>query len=222
MFKQLPRLLAVLCIAAILAFNVTPAYACSAGPDFNAIAQSDIIVEGRLTDWQALEPSGGAGAFIPVQVSMNVERAFKGDISGQLQFVDRSSLIDTPSGTNAWAGGSGACGVFDADPTGMYAILGLTLGEDGVYQSNRLLVFFLGSEPSGTGYEQAVARLSGVSPAPPVDATTQPSQPVTLPDTGGIEIRSDLLAGLGIALTLAALGLMLRIAPIPLPSARRR
>ncbi len=165
----------------LVAFQSGSAHACSAGPDFNAVNEADIIVAGRITEWQPLG-SGADDTFTPILLNMRVDQALKGSASGQLQFEDRASLQGNPATTFQWAGSSGACGAFDSDPAGAYVILGLTQNERGNYQSNRLMVFFIGADPSGAAYNAAVARLTGSST--PAASPATPATPQTLPDTG--------------------------------------
>jgi hypothetical protein len=165
--------LAALSSAVLLLFSATPAYACSAGEDFNPVAESDIIVAGRVVDWQPLQQTT-TGDFIPIQVHMNVEQAFKGNVARQIDFEDGASLIKNPQGDFQWEGASGACGSFDVDPKGVYVIMGLERADDGTYRSNRLLIFFIGSEPKSDGYEQALARMAalGLANLPSTGATS--------------------------------------------------
>ena len=67
--------------------------------------------------------------------------------------MDRASLMLQPVFTDseeqhvAWAGSSGACGAFDEDPSGSYAVVGLVTAPDGTLQTMRLRVFYLSRQP---------------------------------------------------------------------------
>jgi hypothetical protein len=175
-------LLAVTLAAPLLA-PPRPARACSAGPEFDKVADSEVIVAGRLDRWERAGEARGAGEFVPIRVTMTVERVFKGDAMPTIAIIDHGSLIDYPvQGTGAtrivWGGAGGACGSFDADPTGRYAIMGLRRPPNGTYGANRLLTFFLGDEPVGDGFEFAMNRLV-------------PLQPGRLPRTGAASAELD-------------------------------
>ena len=155
------------------------ALACSAGSDFDPIAASDVIVAGRITGWRLLldrppssdktQPTPGGdpryeGPYDPIAVDMTVDRVYKGSAPATIEMVSGSTLeAESPAGPFHWIGAGGACGPFDADPTGMYAILGLSTN-DGLYSPNRLLVFFLGPQPQGAQYDVALQRLAALAP----------------------------------------------------------
>jgi hypothetical protein len=193
-----------------LLLTTPPAMACSVGVDFDRIAESDIIVEGRLTGWSKLpKPSPGIGLenYVPVLVQIDVAMMHKGDSTGE--FVDTASLLVTDSGED-WAGHA-TCGAFVDDPTGLYVIFGLRLHDDGSYHSSTILSFFEGESPSGQAYEDAVRFVSptptptaAATPTPP--ATSVPQQPSALPATGRGEQDGE-AAGSTTVLTLAGLAL---------------
>ena len=153
---------------AVLSTQPTSVYACSAGPDWDPFAESTIVVGGRLTGWEI--ESGEAreslppGTFPPIRVFMDVDDVFKGPLGlTKLSFIDsRSLVVDAggPGSHDEWAGASGGCGAFDSEPTGIYAVMGLSKNNDGEYGSNRLRVFFYGEEPRGEEYERALARMA--------------------------------------------------------------
>ena len=134
------------------------ALACSVSPDFDAVRDSDAIVEGRFLSIEILgDDTDGVG--VPVRLTMDVHRVFKGNVeAGTFAMEDRNSLHPSQS-EYVWSGSGGSCGAFDADPTGSYAILGLSQRDDGTYSPSGPLRFFLGDGPSGTAYEEAVSRL---------------------------------------------------------------
>ncbi len=159
-------LAAVMGIAA-LSTQTTPVHACSAGPDFDPIAESAIVVGGRLTNWEIA--SGEAhedlttGSFPDVRVHMSVDQIFKGpsDLE-QVSFIDSNSLIIAvgTDGEDVWSGSGGGCGAFNADPKGVYALMGLFRSADGEYSSGLPRTFFLGDEPAGEAYDRALERMA--------------------------------------------------------------
>ncbi len=152
--KRLLLPLAAVAIAGLIGpVGVRPAYACSAGPDWDPIAESDIIVGGRITGWELIEkgqdsdPKTGEpvvdGPYDPIRVEMAVARVYKGSAPANIRVIDAASLLG-----DEWVGASGACGPFDSDPTGMYFIMGLRIDDLDRYRPNRLLVFHAGQEPA--------------------------------------------------------------------------
>ena len=142
------------------------ALACSAGSDWDPIADSDVIVEGRITGWTEAGESS-APMFTTVQVYLDLQKTWKGNAT--TTFVDPTSRLKGPA--DAWGGGGGACGVFDEDPTGAYVILGLSYSPAGQGQlvSNRLKVLYMGEASEGERYEAALERLASLSSVrPPV------------------------------------------------------
>jgi hypothetical protein len=143
----------VLALLGVPFLTVLPVYACSAGLDFNPVAEADYIVGGRVTTWERLAIEAQS-PFIPIQVTMEVDQHWKGTTATTIQFIDHTSLTSSAT-SEAWVGSSGACGLFDSEPTGQYLVLGFDTPSDGTYRSNLLLLFFRGPEPSGDGYRQA-------------------------------------------------------------------
>lgn len=186
--KRLLLPLAALAVAGLLAPAVRPAYACSVGPDFDPIAESDVIVAGRIVGWELIEdaltvdlksvdspddvPSDYIGPYDPIRLTMEVGSVYKGSVSTVITLVDGASLfVDPLTGQHRWVGSSGACGAFDRDPTDMFAIFGLCARDDGSYGPSLPLHFFLGDEPHGERYDYAMSRLGELLPG-------------SLPDTG--------------------------------------
>jgi hypothetical protein len=160
----------VLAAAAVLAILLTSAvrpiptaYACSAGPDFDPIAESDLIIGGWVVGWRErpdipspLNGNAKSGVdYKSLGMLIDVDRVFKGSPVKRVEAVD--SYI--PYGTR-WLGTS--CAIFGGDPTGLYVILGLWRGEDGYLHPNSLRTFFIGENPSGEGYDYAMRRLEGL------------------------------------------------------------
>ena len=149
--------------AAAYSLAPTPVYACSAGPDFDPIATSDVIVEGRFLDWELAPELNRGDAYLGIRVEMAVQRVWKGQIAEEvITMLDSASLGPPYPGHDEyeWVGASGACGAFDADPTGFYAIMGLSQRDDGTFGSSRFLVFYLGGDAGGEQYDRALQRMA--------------------------------------------------------------
>ena len=152
-------------ILGLVAYSLapTPAYACSAGPDFDPIATSDVIVEGRFLDWELAPDLNRGDAYLGIRVEMAVQRVWKGQVAGEIiTMVDSASLGPPYPGHDEyeWIGASGACGAFDADPTGLYAIMGLSQRDDGTFGPSRFLYFYLGDDAGGERYDLALQRMA--------------------------------------------------------------
>ena len=162
-------LVALLGVAA-LSMQATPVHACSAGPDFDPVLESDVIVEGRFLGWEFAPEADHAPTFPAVWVNMAVEKVWKGAVpTDVITLLDRNTVQRLPEDKDvSWIGSSGACGAFNFDPTGRYGIMGLTRLEDGTYAPNLLKVFFIGDGPDSKGeqarpatYQEAIDRLRG-------------------------------------------------------------
>lgn len=182
MQRSILGLLALTLVIAAQSLFVAPAFACSAGPDFNPVAEAELIVGGRVTGWEPL-PDGASAPFTPIRLTIAVDQQLKGEAGASLQFLDRSSLMRS-GGEQVWAGASGSCGAFDGDPTGRYLVLGLDQAPDGVLVSNLMLTFFNGAEPTGERYTQALDFLAtqGLTLTPTAAPTSEPTpEPTSSP-----------------------------------------
>ena len=158
---------------AVLLVRGRPVVACSAGPEYNPVAASEIIVAGWCEAWDVAPAGEVTGPYAPIVVTMSVDEVFKGSAPRELMVADGASRA-----ADAWVGASGACGAFDADPTGMYAILGLRRDVDGYLHAHRFRIFFLGPEPSGPEYEAAVSYLAPLRAPPEMRAAVRGSASV--------------------------------------------
>jgi hypothetical protein len=165
--------LVALVLLAIQLLLAPPTYACSTGPEFNPVAEADLIVGGRIVGWEEL-PGGSNSPFTPIRLTLEVDQHLKGAASATVTFVDQSSVYSS-NGQIVWAGASGSCGAFDSDPTGQYVVLGLDTAPDGGLASNLLLTFFNGAEPSGEAYTRALERLTAL--AERLTPTAEPATP---------------------------------------------
>ena len=143
-----------LTVAVLGALSVTPPASaaplhCSAGGDWDPVAESDVIVGGRITSWERRDDVGNVGTSLAaVELHMDVADVWKGEIRPGEAIIDRASLLDLPGQVGLeWAGSSGACGALDHDPTGMYAVFGLQRTDEGYLRTNRLMTFWLQPEP---------------------------------------------------------------------------
>ncbi len=194
---------------AAYSLSPTPVYACSGAPPFDPIATSDVIVEGRILGWELAPDLIATVNFLAIRIDVTVERVWKGQVAGEvITLSDTASLHPPfPSPDNdeyEWVGGSGACGAFDADPVGFYAIMGLTQRDDGTYGTNRLRVFFWGDDSGGERYDAALQRMASFPGATALPALgSVPSAD----DTGGFATL--VVAGAVAAIGAALLGLVI-------------
>lgn len=144
-------------MAAYGAAPVRSVYACSAGPDWNPVEESEIIVSGVILGWEKADVAGfPEDAHVrPIRVELAVEESLKGEAPERLSFIDGGSLANLPeSEGQMWWGSSGACGSFDADPTGMYVFMGLSHDDEGRWRSGRLTTFYVGERSEFAGFRQ--------------------------------------------------------------------
>ena len=189
--------LATLIGVAALSIQTTPVHACSTSEDFDPVAESDLIIAGRMLGFEIIEKNvvdtepaeqdkgkGNVGSgFSRIQVEMTVETIYKGALEGPTITLTegRSLVVYDHEPFHVWAGSSGSCGAFNSDPTGTYAILGLNRGDDGTYSPHLPLGFFMGEGPDDPGYEGALERMASF----PAAASLSPKLPVeALPGKG--------------------------------------
>ncbi|MCI0777819.1 MAG: hypothetical protein J4N95_06540 [Chloroflexi bacterium] len=171
-------LVAVMGIA-MLSMQTTSVHACS-GAGWDRIAASEVIVAGQLTSWEITSDESAAG-FQPIRVFMSVDRVYKGPPGlNEISFVDAASLNSTRQSEfdYTWSGSAGACGAFNAAPTGIYALMGLRSDEEGTYRSNSLLVFYYGQGPADAEFQRALdglASLPGAASLPALGSGPAPS-----------------------------------------------
>jgi hypothetical protein len=161
--------------AALLAPSGQRASACVIDPNAprDPTARAEVVVMGRISGWEVSREwigrlPGPFADFIPIQLTMNVDRTFKGDAGSQVKFIDLLSLQGPNySGESAGRGWGyitdcGPAG-FQFDPTNYYAILGLSrLPLPDSTLSNDIHIyarFFVGSDPKGPSYETALRLL---------------------------------------------------------------
>ena len=141
--------------------------ACSPAPNSNAYADSELIIGGWLGPWRiAPQPAvpwpESNWSNQPIQIDVSVVDVFKGSAPSSVYFYDGHSLkteeVSAGKFENRWSQ-PGECG-FIEDPTGKYAIMGLTKDDEGQYRM--VATFFLGLEPSGENYDGARGRLAAL------------------------------------------------------------
>ncbi len=172
--KRLLLVLGALAVAGLGAAGPKSAFACSVGPDFDAVESADIIVAGRVTGWELIthftrwDPKSAEppvddrnyyGPYQPIRLYLEVERVYKGPRVTSIGIIDAASL-EIYDGVQQWVGSSGTCGAFDSDPSGQYVILGLGHDRFGRYRPSLPLAFFVGAEPAGDRYERALKRVN--------------------------------------------------------------
>jgi hypothetical protein len=185
--------LALVLIGALVAWPPTSALACSAGPDSNPAAESEVIVVGRATGLRPL--LGGSvdprtAGFVSFEVTIDVDRYLKGSGATKLLVKDlRSAMIGPRVATHSgdlgrvnlealtveqmdlrW-GGDG-CSALRADPRNQYFVAGL-YEHDGALLMHRLLIFGRGSSPNDPAVQSGIARVGRLLQAAP-DAPQPP------------------------------------------------
>ena len=204
MKRFLLPLAAIATAALLLPAGVRPAYACSTGPDYDPLAESDVIVSGRITGWELIEnvtrwdpktetepydDPNYYGPYDPIRVGMTVTRVYKGSVPAEIELVAGNTLlVREEHGTPRydWVGSYGACGAFDFDPTGKYFVMGLNVDRYGRYHPSRLRVFFIGEYPPESYDHPRLSHLLPLLPGtlpssggpPPETASSSPDIPV--------------------------------------------
>lgn len=193
-------------IAATLAL-AAPAAACSAGPDLDPRAATELLIAGRVTAIE-VAPTANQAGFHRTAVTVAVDAVLRGHAPGSVvTFVDdASAYVDPLQGAVRFAGASGACGVLDGDPTGRYVVIALKRGPDGELRANRLYGAAFGDGPTDPGLRWVLDRhlvslpntsTTGSSPAAELLVDRHASSAATPRAAGS--------AGLVTALALAAL-----------------
>jgi len=176
-------LLAVVVGAFVTSIVVTPprvANACSAGPDFNPAASSELIVAGYITDMEILGRTG-VMTYLDLRMTFEVDQYLYGGGATVLPVFDGVSgvpLSDLVPNTTAFAaldlstlsvddlgfdGGGGACGALDEDPRGRYWVVGLGRNpETGRLRMNRLATFAIGSSAADPAVVAGITRARGL------------------------------------------------------------
>jgi hypothetical protein len=98
-------------------------------------ASATLVAEGRIESLLLRTDLRHQFAFMPLDIVIRTEAAFKGQVPNPLVFREAASLVaevDVFGNVLAqqWAGSSGACGLFDADPTGTYVLVALRAAAD--------------------------------------------------------------------------------------------
>ena len=203
-------------LVAMASVPVRTAYACSVGPDWDPVMQSDVIVVGRLTSWREapeyrtapFPQEKGAWPFMPVEVTMRVDQSLKGDVPSTLRFVDAGSL-STHDLPRRWIGSGGSCGTFNEEPAGLYVVLGLRRHEDGSLRSSLPLRFFMGPEMTQEGREQVARRLGefGLVVPPSLGSAGLAGGPERGGESALVPLAAGLIAAAGLVLAGRVAGL---------------
>jgi hypothetical protein len=147
----------MLALAAAPAVSAKP-MACSAGGDWNPVTESDVIVGGRITAWERRDDLvfPHPPMFTPVELHMEIADVWKGQVRPGEPIIDAASLLEPSLADAQWSGSGGACGALNEDPTGMYAVFGLSRTEQGYLRTNLLTTFWLDDRP----YDPAILSAS--------------------------------------------------------------
>ena len=155
-----------LLIILILASPPQAVYACSGEPPDPKEAAA--IAEGWVERVTLRPDLPSISDFIPVEVTLRVERFLHGSAPNPLTFVDPRSAVQRPGGSIIWAGASGACGILDADPTGQYALIVFGRGRDGELTVHRIAGAAFDRGPDAPRIERFRQYLTArLLPAPP-------------------------------------------------------
>jgi hypothetical protein len=172
------------------------AHACSA-PEWDPIAEADVIIAGRVVDMRLAGAPPATGEQVPVWVDFQVDRYLKGSGPRDLSVLDPRSVVFPEKRTAdeiarfegaVFLGDGGSCGALDADPRGTYWVTGLYL-QDGVHVLHRLITFSIteagANEPAvRDALDRIEERLGpGVVPAATghgVPAQVRPSAPIVV------------------------------------------
>lgn len=165
-------------VSALLAVLLAPAFvtprtaaACSAGPDFNPLRESEVIVLARVVDMRLAPEHEGFGTpqTVAVWVDLEVEEYLKGGGPDAISALDTSSVtfldgqdedeMAAFQGALYWGSG-GACGTLNEDPRGQYWLTGVN-DEDGVYRLN-LITSAFGAMAPGLDDPHLQQRLAAV------------------------------------------------------------
>ena len=153
---------ALLVVAAYL-LSPTPAYACSGDfSNFDPVAASEIIVEGRIVGAEVSPEQ--PGAYFDIWAEISVQRVWKGQAA--LEMIAQPRL-DSPSDPSTEQIGNlsilstGVCSAFGSfDPTGSHMIVGLMQRSDGTLIVGHRLVFYKGDDAGGERYDLALQRMA--------------------------------------------------------------
>ena len=130
---------------------------CSAGDDWDPVEASEVIVGGRIASWERRPDRDGA--YGAVELHIEVADVWKGALGASDEIIDAASFQDDlPGEAPRWVGAAGACGALDSDPTGKYAVFGLSRDEKGYLRTNRLTTFWLDDAPYDVAALSAVDR----------------------------------------------------------------
>ena len=167
-----------------------PAYACSPTPDWNPVAEADVIVAGRITDIE-IQGKTEVMTFLDPKMTFEVDRYLKGTGPATIEVFDSHSgvppmgLIPNSSAFDrldvrelnvdelGYEGG-GVCGALDEDPRGRYWVVGFSRSPNGTLAMNLLLNFAIGDGPSDARVVERIAyveeqlREVEIAPAPPL------------------------------------------------------
>lgn len=178
----LRRWLFALVLTVALLAEATPAAACSAGPDFDPRAATDLVVAGSVTALE-ISPAANQSGYHRATVTISVATVLRGAVTmNVLRFVDDASVVLEP-GPQAeqvrFFGASGGCGVLDADPVGRYVVIALKRSADGELHANRLYGAAFGTGPTDPALQWVLERQRVMLPS---TGTSGAGSAVPVPD----------------------------------------
>jgi hypothetical protein len=177
--------LTVVAGAFVAALQPQVVLACSVGPDFDPIAESEVIVGGYIRDWRERPDvvSSVLPGFMPVEIDLRIDHTWKDAYDGAPILDRRSFRVEVVQNTGEmlrhWGSG-GSCGALGGEPEGMYAVFGLSRDEDGNWAPSLPTTFYLDRAP----YDPAAVTAYGRPLALPVAGSHQPNSGKGWPSTG--------------------------------------
>ena len=195
-FRRLSAILVGVLLATSLPLFVPKAQACSCDSREEGWVRADYVFVGRVIGWDVLpDPNPVSSFYLPIELTVDVERVLKGEPPALLTFVDRATFTYRPDPADPtqqldhWVGSGGACGTFDVDPTGVRALYALSSRSDGVLAAGMCSGTYLRAElgvPGGvtTPLDDVIALAEaalGVQRLPDTGAGPAPSGGVALP-----------------------------------------
>jgi hypothetical protein len=170
-----PLLVVAPVLAGIWLAEDKPTYGCSYFGDL--VEDSDVIVAGRFSGWELDTGALGTHVYDPpltgglvvdsagVRAEFAVDRILKGRADEEITIKSGNTVdVYDHEPKYVWVGPKGACGAFADDPTGKYAILGLSRDDEG---SLRVAIFswFYSGDDLPTDYsDRSLSRLSPLRP----------------------------------------------------------
>jgi hypothetical protein len=150
-FRLLSAILVGILLATSLPIFVPKAQACSCDSREEGWVRAEYVFVGRVSGWNVIsDPPPVSPFYLTIELTVEVERVLKGAPPASLTFVDRATFTYRPDPADPaeqidlWAGSGGACGTFNADPTGARALYSLSSLPDGELEAGMCSGTYLG------------------------------------------------------------------------------